>query len=119
MVPTRRSTDAFVGLALSAADDAARDAGLSLSMIQTRGRERTWERRLADGLSSGQLAGGIIFGERLAPDSPLRAWADRQLFVEIPEPGLRSILVDTAWAMASVVGHLADLGHGGARSAPA
>lgn len=101
----------FYGLVLSAADDAARDAGLSLSMIQTRGHAGTWEQRLAAGLSSGYLAGGIIFGERLAPDSPLRGWADRLVFVEIPEPGLRSILLDTAHAMASVVDHLADLGH--------
>ena len=101
----------FYGPVLAAADDAVRDAGLSLSMIQTRGHERTWEQRLAGGISSGYLAGGIIFGERLAPASPLRAWADRLVFVEIPEPGLRSILLDTAQAMAAVVGHLADLGH--------
>ena len=101
----------FYGLVLAAADGAARDAGLSLSMIQTRGHEASWEQRLADGLSSGYLAGGIIFGERLTPDSPLRAWGERLVFVEIPEPGLRSIVLDTATAMTAVVAHLADLGH--------
>ena len=101
----------FYGLVLSAADDAARHAGLSLSMIRTRGDEEFWEQRLADGLSSGYLAGGIIFGERLSTVSPLRALADRLVFVEVPEPGLRSIVLDTETAMAAVVTHLADLGH--------
>lgn len=101
----------FYGLVLSAADDAARHSGLSLSMIQTRGDEEFWEQRLADGLSSGYLAGGIIFGERLSTASPLRALADRLVFVEVPEPGLRSIVLDTETAMASVVTHLAGLGH--------
>ena len=101
----------FYGLVLAAADDAARDLGLSLSMIQTRGPEPVWEQRLADGLSSGYLAGGIIFGERLTPDSPLRTWAEQLVFVEVPEPGLRAILLDTATAMTDVVDHLAGLGH--------
>jgi len=56
-----------------------------------------------------------------SPRAPSRSWvlpsSTRRTFiyglvvVEIPEPGLRSILVDTARAIASVVGHLADLGH--------
>lgn len=101
----------FYGLVLSAADDAARDAGLSVSMIQTRGDDGAWEQRLAGGLSSGYLAGGIIFGERLTATSPLRAFADRLVFVEVPEPGLRSIALDTEKAMAAVVTHLASQGH--------
>jgi len=101
----------FYGLVLSAADEAARNAGLSLSMIQTRGHEGLWEQRLAEEFSSGFLAGGIVFGERLTPDSTLRAWADRLVFVEVPEPGFRSILLDTAQSMAAVVDHLVGLGH--------
>jgi len=101
----------FYGLVLAAADDAARAAGLSLSMIQTRGHGGTWEQRLSDGLSSGYLRGGIIFGERLTARSPLRAWADALVFVEVPEPGLRSILLDTAAAMDAVVTHLVGLRH--------
>jgi len=101
----------FYGLVLSAAADATRDAGLSVSMIQTRGDDESWEQRLAEGLSSGYLAGGIIFGERLSAVSPLRAFADRLVFVEVPEPGLRSIALDTETAMASVVAHLASQGH--------
>lgn len=102
----------FYGSMLSAADDAAAGRDLSLSMIQTRGHETTWEQRLADQLSSGYLAGAIICGERLAEGSPLRTWAERLVFVEVPEPGMRSVVLATAAATDAVVARLAEGGHG-------
>lgn len=100
----------FYGQMLSAADDAAASRDLSLSMIQTRGHAATWEQRLADQLSSGHLAGAIVCGERLADASPLRAWADRLVFVEVPEPGMRSVVLATAAATDTAVAHLAAAG---------
>lgn len=101
----------FYGHMLSAADDAASDHGLSLTMIQTRGHEAAWEQRLADQLSSGHLAGAIICGERLSATSPLRDRGDRLVFVEVPEPGMRTVALATAAATDAAVAHLAAGGH--------
>lgn len=101
----------FYGHMLSAADDAAAGHGLALTMIQTRGHESTWEQRLADQLSSGHLAGAIICGERLSDGSPLRDRGDRLVFVEVPEPGLRSVVLATGAATEAAVALLASHGH--------
>ncbi|WPF82055.1 LacI family DNA-binding transcriptional regulator [Sanguibacter sp. 4.1] len=101
----------FYGHMLSAADDAAAGHGLALTMIQTRGHEDSWEQRLADQLSSGHLAGAIVCGERLSEGSPLRDRRDRLVFVEVPEPGMRSVALATAAAAADAVALLASHGH--------